>query len=89
MRPQSNSKQSANHLSFSTIPMSLIRTFSMMLGEMDFVGTYVQPFYAHQLTFPMPAFVMLCKIAFGTCSHGRLGINANTPASHPQASSWC
>lgn len=58
---QSNSKQSANHLSFSTIPMSLIRTFSMMLGEMDFVGTYVQPFYTNQLTFPIPAFIMLCE----------------------------
>lgn len=31
----------------------------MMLGEMDFVGTYVQPFYTNQLTFPLPAFILL------------------------------
>lgn len=30
-----------NHLSFTSIPMSLLRTFSMMLGEMDFVGTFI------------------------------------------------
>ncbi|KAJ6640634.1 Transient receptor potential cation channel subfamily A member 1, partial [Pseudolycoriella hygida] len=52
--------QSANHLSFSSIPMSLLRTFSMMLGEMDFVGTYVQPFYQNELTFPISAFILLC-----------------------------
>lgn len=50
----------ANHVSFSTIPMSLLRTFSMMLGEMDFVGTYVQPFYLNQLPYPFPAFCILC-----------------------------
>lgn len=33
----------------------------MMLGEMDFVGTYVQPFYTNQLTFPIPAFILLCE----------------------------
>ena len=31
----------------------------MMLGEMDFVGTYVQPFHNEQLLFPVPAFVIL------------------------------
>jgi transient receptor potential cation channel subfamily A member 1 len=49
-----------NHLSFSSIPMSMVRTFSMMLGEMDFVGTYVQPFYVGELPFPIPAFIILC-----------------------------
>ncbi|XP_071447160.1 transient receptor potential cation channel subfamily A member 1-like [Hetaerina americana] len=32
------------HMSFSTIPLSLVRTFSMMLGEIDFLGTFVSPF---------------------------------------------
>lgn len=59
--PQTSQNQSANHLSFSSIPMSLLRTFSMMLGEMDFVGTYVQPFYTNELTFPIPTFLLLCK----------------------------
>lgn len=54
-----------NHLSFKTIPMSLVRTFSMMLGEIDFLGTYVKPYYleGHDdksfLPFPMPAFFVL------------------------------
>lgn len=53
--------------------MSLIRTFSMMLGEIDFLGTYVKPFYlpedriielmdekeSRSLPFPMPAFFIL------------------------------
>ncbi|XP_050360802.1 transient receptor potential cation channel subfamily A member 1 [Nymphalis io] len=51
------------HLSFSTIPMSLIRTFAMMLGELDFVGTYVQPYYKSEsetdLPFPLPTFFIL------------------------------
>ncbi|XP_053683490.1 transient receptor potential cation channel subfamily A member 1 [Sabethes cyaneus] len=49
----------ANHLSFSSIPMSLVRTFSMMLGEIDFLGTYVQPFYSSELPFPIPSFIIL------------------------------
>ncbi|CAD7082067.1 unnamed protein product [Hermetia illucens] len=49
----------ANHLSFSNIPMSLMRTFSMMLGELDFVGTYVNPFYNNQLKLAIPSFVIL------------------------------
>ncbi|XP_028170510.1 transient receptor potential cation channel subfamily A member 1, partial [Ostrinia furnacalis] len=53
-----------HHLSFSTIPMSLMRTFAMMLGEIDFVGTYVQPYYNKSetdviLPFPMPTFFIL------------------------------
>ncbi|KAF5301244.1 hypothetical protein FQR65_LT00944 [Abscondita terminalis] len=52
------------HLSFRTIPMSLVRTFSMMLGEIDFLGTYVEPFYLRKddgrtLPFPIPAFLIL------------------------------
>ncbi|CAH1957396.1 unnamed protein product [Acanthoscelides obtectus] len=45
--------------------MSLIRTFSMMLGEIDFLGTYVKPFYMTNeeekafLPFPLPAFFVL------------------------------
>ncbi|XP_032598623.1 transient receptor potential cation channel subfamily A member 1 isoform X2 [Drosophila grimshawi] len=48
-----------NHLSFSNIPMSLVRTFSMMLGELDFVGTYVNPYYRDQLKVPMTSFLIL------------------------------
>ncbi|KAL3284380.1 hypothetical protein HHI36_018544 [Cryptolaemus montrouzieri] len=54
-----------HHLSFKTIPMSLVRTFSMMLGEIDFLGTYVKPYYLTVneeksfLPFPMPAFLIL------------------------------
>lgn len=51
------------HLSFKTIPMSLIRTFSMMLGEIDFIGTYVRPFYHKEekttLPFSIPTFLIL------------------------------
>ncbi|CAH2985204.1 unnamed protein product [Chilo suppressalis] len=52
-----------HHLSFNSIPMSLMRTFAMMLGEIDFVGTYVQPYYKAEtdiiLPFPMPTFFIL------------------------------
>ncbi|KAK9882268.1 hypothetical protein WA026_020374 [Henosepilachna vigintioctopunctata] len=54
-----------HHLSFKTIPMSLVRTFSMMLGEIDFLGTYVKPYYLNVndeksfLPFPIPAFLIL------------------------------
>ncbi|XP_060520037.1 transient receptor potential cation channel subfamily A member 1 isoform X2 [Cylas formicarius] len=54
-----------DHLSFRSIPMSLIRTFSMMLGEIDFLGTYVKPYYLSNkdentfLPFPLPAFLIL------------------------------
>ncbi|XP_026747288.1 transient receptor potential cation channel subfamily A member 1 isoform X3 [Trichoplusia ni] len=52
-----------HHLSFNSIPMSLMRTFAMMLGEIDFVGTYVQPYYKSEtdilLPFPMPTFFIL------------------------------
>ncbi|XP_067644879.1 transient receptor potential cation channel subfamily A member 1 [Eurosta solidaginis] len=48
-----------NHLSFSNIPMSLLRTFSMMLGELDFVGTYVNTYYRKQLKVPITSFLIL------------------------------
>lgn len=58
-----------SHLSFKTVPMSLMRTFAMMLGEIDFLGTYVLPFYrveesvgnkgAKSLPYPLPAFFIL------------------------------
>lgn len=48
-------------MSFSNIPMSLLRTFSMMLGELDFVGTYVNTYYHDQLKVPMTSFLILSK----------------------------
>lgn len=53
---------STSQLAFSSIQMSLVRTFSMMLGEMDFVGTYVQPFWHHELPLPITSFLLLCKM---------------------------
>nr|QDR50963.1 Transient receptor potential cation channel A1 [Heliconius melpomene] len=51
------------HLSFSSVPMSLMRTFAMMLGELDFVGTYVQSYYKHGtdalMLYPIPTFLIL------------------------------
>ena len=41
--------------------MSLLRTFSMMLGELDFVGTYVNTYYRHQLKVPLTSFLILSK----------------------------
>ncbi|KAJ3651763.1 hypothetical protein Zmor_017778 [Zophobas morio] len=54
-----------DHLSFKTTPMSLVRTFSMMLDEIDFLGTYVKPYYLTTeddrsfFLFPLPAFFIL------------------------------
>lgn len=43
--------------------MSLMRTFAMMLGELDFVGTYVQAYYKSDtkamLPFPLATFLIL------------------------------
>lgn len=40
-----------------------MRTFAMMLGEIDFIATYVQPYYKPEsdtiLPFPMPTFLIL------------------------------
>ncbi|XP_063219628.1 transient receptor potential cation channel subfamily A member 1 isoform X1 [Bacillus rossius redtenbacheri] len=62
-----------NHVSFSSVPMSLMRTFAMMLGEIDFLGTYVQPYFQTRdddsragedydgklLPYPLPSFLIL------------------------------
>lgn len=52
-----------HHVSFNSIPISLMRTFAMMLGELDFVGTYIQPYIKTEdqwLPFPIPTFLILC-----------------------------
>ena len=45
------------------MPISLLRTFSMMLGEIDFLSTYVQSYYHENLKttlpYPIPAFLIL------------------------------
>jgi len=33
-----------HHIAFSGIPSSLMRTFSMMLGDMDYINTFVNPY---------------------------------------------
>lgn len=33
----------------------------MMLGEMDFIGTYVEPYSHHELPLPFPSFALLCE----------------------------
>ncbi|XP_071446354.1 transient receptor potential cation channel subfamily A member 1 [Hetaerina americana] len=52
-----------NNLSFTNVPMSLMRTFSMMLGEIDFLGTFVQPYYevngVKALPYPILTFLIL------------------------------
>nr|QLH02044.1 TRPA1 [Agasicles hygrophila] len=53
------------HLSSEQYQCPLVRTFSMMLGEIDFLGTYVKPYYMINgdeksfLPFPLPAFFIL------------------------------
>lgn len=47
--------------------MSLLRTFAMMLGEIDLLGTYIQPLYTNDnenhpprtIPYPVPVFLML------------------------------
>jgi len=51
--------------------MSLLRTFSMMLGELDFVGTYVNTYYRDQLKVPMTSFLILSKY----CLHHYISFN--------------
>ena len=36
-----------NHPEFSSVPMSLARTFNMMLGEIDFLTVYVYPWLSN------------------------------------------
>lgn len=55
------SEPQPNHLSFMSIPMSLMRTFSMMLGEMDFVGTFIHPYHTGALPFPYASFTILSE----------------------------
>ncbi|KAG7157058.1 Transient receptor potential cation channel subfamily A member 1-like 8 [Homarus americanus] len=52
------------HLSFSNVPMSMMRTFSMMLGEVDFLTVFIYPFFHesvkdYQLLFPRTTFALL------------------------------
>ncbi|XP_042871223.1 transient receptor potential cation channel subfamily A member 1-like [Penaeus japonicus] len=51
-------------LSFSNVPMSMLHTFSMMLGEVDFLTIFVYPFYQEStrgdiLLFPRTTFALL------------------------------
>lgn len=44
--------------------MSVMRTFAMMLGEIDFLGTYVNPYFrfdgdTKSIPFPFPVFFIL------------------------------
>ncbi|KAK4295471.1 hypothetical protein Pmani_031988 [Petrolisthes manimaculis] len=53
-----------SHLSFSNVAMSMMHTFSMMLGEIDFLALYVYPFYGESirsdlLLFPYTTFILL------------------------------
>ncbi|XP_059479839.1 transient receptor potential cation channel subfamily A member 1 [Neocloeon triangulifer] len=53
-----------NHQAFETVPMSLMRTFAMMLGEIDFLNTYVHSYNQkgdsdRTLPFPAVTFVIL------------------------------
>lgn len=56
------------HLSFSNVPISLMRTFSMMLGDTDFLDTYVRSNDGEdtekvkrklQLSHPIPTFLII------------------------------
>ncbi|CAL4076212.1 unnamed protein product, partial [Meganyctiphanes norvegica] len=53
-----------HHLGFTDVSMSIMRTFSMMLGEVDFLNSFVYPFYGvgirgSILYFPKTTFAML------------------------------
>ncbi|XP_069176074.1 transient receptor potential cation channel subfamily A member 1 [Procambarus clarkii] len=52
------------YLSFSNVAMSMLHTFSMMLGEVDFLTIFVYPFYQEsvrgdRLLFPRTTFILL------------------------------
>lgn len=53
------------HQAFESVPMSLMRTFAMMLGEIDFLNTYVHSYNQRggegerTLPFPLVTFVIL------------------------------
>ena len=38
-----------NHIVFSTFPMSVMRTFSMMLGDLDFMNTFAYPHHCGEM----------------------------------------
>ncbi|GAB6022298.1 hypothetical protein CHUAL_006421 [Chamberlinius hualienensis] len=44
-----NTLLKGNQVAFYSVPMSLVRVFSMMLGDLDFTGTYVNSFYRNQI----------------------------------------
>lgn len=48
-----------SHLSFSYLPLTLLRTFAMMLGELDFSDTYVKPYFYGKLKVPMTSFIII------------------------------
>ncbi|XP_047737830.1 transient receptor potential cation channel subfamily A member 1 [Hyalella azteca] len=56
-----------NHMAYSSVPMSMLRTFSMMLGEIDFLNTFVYPYFEasaqpnieRSLPFPNTTFTIL------------------------------
>ena len=55
-----------SHLSFSSVPMSVMHAFSMMLGEVDFLNIFVYPYFGEStkgdlLLFPVTT--------YGTHSH--------------------
>jgi len=53
------------HQAFESVPMSLMRTFAMMLGEIDFLNTYVHSYNQRggegerTLPFPLITFIIL------------------------------
>lgn len=51
--------ESSAYYSFSSIPLSLLRTFSMMLGELDFVSTYAKPYHENKER-ALSALIVLC-----------------------------
>ncbi|CAG7721205.1 unnamed protein product [Allacma fusca] len=40
---------SGNHIVFSDFPISVIRTFSMMLGDLDFMSTFLYPYHCAEM----------------------------------------
>ncbi|XP_063845485.1 transient receptor potential cation channel subfamily A member 1-like isoform X1 [Scylla paramamosain] len=53
-----------SHLSFSSVPMSVMHAFSMMLGEVDFLNIFVYPYFGEStkgdlLLFPITTFALL------------------------------
>ncbi|CAG7726425.1 unnamed protein product [Allacma fusca] len=38
-----------NHIAFSDIPMAMMRTFSMMLGDLDFMNTFLYPYHCDKM----------------------------------------